>query len=260
VTTRKQTDTSTYALRSLLAIEALSLLTSIHHLDELGISFLAAAVLIVGLPAILMWWFLRQRNRVARLSYGTLVALIIVVFGLGDGLWNHTVKMTVFFLRGADPANMAGLPFPPSARCSMRSPACSPLWQRSSPHPLGINSSPRPASRRPRRSVSAGCGRDRSRPVMPSSSRTRGASRALRRSAAARLQWPVCRLPTARLRRRAMTCAVAETGPWRPRWIVEPPPLRRAPGGHDPLRQQHHHRAGIQPAGAADLHPSICWK
>jgi hypothetical protein len=113
VTTRKQPDTATYALRSLLAIEALSLLTSIHHLDELGISFLPTAVLLVGLPPILMWWFLKQRSRAARLSYGALVALIILVFGLGDGLWNHTVKMTVFFLRGADRANMAGLPFPP---------------------------------------------------------------------------------------------------------------------------------------------------
>jgi hypothetical protein len=70
-------------------------------------------VLLVGLPPILMWWFLRQRSRVARLSYATLVTLLVLVFGLGDGLWNHTVKMTVSFLRGADRGNMAGLPFPP---------------------------------------------------------------------------------------------------------------------------------------------------
>jgi hypothetical protein len=113
VTTWKQTDRTAYALRSLVGIEALSLLTSIHHLDELGISFLPTAVLLVGLPPILMWWFLKQRSRAARLSYGTFVALVILLFGLGDGLWNHTVKMTVFFLRGADRANMAGLPFPP---------------------------------------------------------------------------------------------------------------------------------------------------
>lgn len=113
MTTRRQTDTTTYALRSLVGIEALSLLTSIHHLDELGVSFLVPAVLIVGLPPILMWWYLKQRSRVARLSYGTFVALIILGFGLQDGFWNHTVKMTVFFLRGADRAKMAGLPFPP---------------------------------------------------------------------------------------------------------------------------------------------------
>lgn len=113
MTTRKQTDSTTYALRSLLGIEALSLLTSIHHLDELGMSFLVPAVLIVSLPPILMWWFLKQRSSAARLSYGTSVALIILGFGLQDGLWNHTVKMTVFFLRGADRGKMAGLPFPP---------------------------------------------------------------------------------------------------------------------------------------------------
>src|SRR5262245_39452675 len=44
VATLKQTDRTTYALRSLVGIEALSLLTSIHHLDELGVSFLMPAV------------------------------------------------------------------------------------------------------------------------------------------------------------------------------------------------------------------------
>lgn len=112
MTTWKQSDPATYALRSLVGIEALSLLTSIHHLDELGVSFLVPAVLLVSLPVFLMWWSLKHRSRVARLSYGILVTLIVLGFGLQDGLWNHTVKMTVFFLRGADRAEMAGLPFP----------------------------------------------------------------------------------------------------------------------------------------------------
>jgi hypothetical protein len=42
-----------------------------------------------------MWWFLKQRSRAARWSYGR---VIILGFGLQDGLWNHTVKMTVLFL------------------------------------------------------------------------------------------------------------------------------------------------------------------
>jgi deazaflavin-dependent oxidoreductase (nitroreductase family) len=113
VTTRKQPGPATDALRSLLGIEALSLLTSIHHLEEFGVSFLVPAALLVSLPLILMWWVLQQRSRAARLSYATLVTLVIVGFGLQDGLWNHTVKMAVFFLRGADRAEMAGLPFPP---------------------------------------------------------------------------------------------------------------------------------------------------
>jgi hypothetical protein len=52
-------------------------------------------------------------SRATRLSYATFVTLVIVGFGLLDGLWNHTVKLVVFFLLGADRANMAGLPFPP---------------------------------------------------------------------------------------------------------------------------------------------------
>jgi hypothetical protein len=112
MTVQHQKSTQTYALRSLLGIEALSLLTSIHHLDELGITFLVPAALAIGLPLILMWWFLRKRSNVARWVYSATVALVILGFGLDDGLWNHTIKMVVFFLRGANEAGMAGLPFP----------------------------------------------------------------------------------------------------------------------------------------------------
>jgi hypothetical protein len=68
VTTRKQPDPATGALHPLLGIEALALLTSIHHLDQLGVSFLLPAVLLVSLPLLLMWWVLRQRSRAARLG------------------------------------------------------------------------------------------------------------------------------------------------------------------------------------------------
>jgi hypothetical protein len=113
MTVQHQNSTRTYALRSLLGIEALSLLTSIHHLDELGIAFLVPAALAVGLPIIFMWWFLRKRSNVARWVYSVTVALVILGFGLDDGLWNHTIKMVVFLLRGANEAGMAGLPFAP---------------------------------------------------------------------------------------------------------------------------------------------------
>jgi hypothetical protein len=106
------------------------------------VSFLLPAVLLVSLPLVLTWWVLKQPSHAARLSYATFVTLVIVGFGLLDGLWNHTVKMTVFFLRGADRAEMAGCRSPRLARCSMRSPARSPLWQPSSQHISAINSSP----------------------------------------------------------------------------------------------------------------------
>jgi hypothetical protein len=109
----QQDSINTYALRSLLSIEMLSVLTSIHHLDELGIVFLVPSVLAVGLPLIFIWWFLKKGSNVARWAYSTFAALLILGFGLYDGLWNHTIKVIVFFLRGADRVRMAGLPFPP---------------------------------------------------------------------------------------------------------------------------------------------------
>jgi len=113
MTTRQQNSTRTYTLPSLISLEALSLLTSIHHIDELGISFLIPALLAIGLPAAFMWWFVKTRSRAARWIYIIFAALMILGFGVVDGLWDHTIKMIVFFLRGANLANMAGLPFPP---------------------------------------------------------------------------------------------------------------------------------------------------
>ena len=71
------------------------------------------AILAVSLPVVFMWWFLTTRSSVARWTYTVFAALMILGFGVVDGLWNHTIKMIVFFLRGANLANMAGLPFPP---------------------------------------------------------------------------------------------------------------------------------------------------
>src|SRR5262249_17449803 len=99
-----------YAQRSLFGVEALALLTSIHHLDELGVTFLVPGVLILSLPLIFMWWFLKSYSNAARWSYVIFVIFIVLGFGLYDGLWNHTIKMAVFFSRRADTANMAGLP------------------------------------------------------------------------------------------------------------------------------------------------------
>lgn len=101
------------AMRSLASIEVLTGLTSIHHVDELGLSFLVPALLVVGLPLVLMRQVLTKSSRAALWAYDILVALVILGFGLSDGLWNHTIKMIVFLSRGASRVAMAGLPFPP---------------------------------------------------------------------------------------------------------------------------------------------------
>src|SRR5215813_15071999 len=83
-------------LRTVVSVEALAVLTSIHHLDELGVSFLVPALLIVGLPLVLMWWYLKKFSQAALWTYSTFVALVILGFGVSDGLWNHTIKLIVF--------------------------------------------------------------------------------------------------------------------------------------------------------------------
>jgi|GEM_PF-4541729 len=86
------------ALRSLASVEALAALTSVHHLDELGVIFLGPALLITILPLVLVWQWTRNPSRPLLWGYGIYLALMILGFGLYDGFWNHTVKMTIFFL------------------------------------------------------------------------------------------------------------------------------------------------------------------
>jgi hypothetical protein len=71
------------------------------------------ALLAISLPLVFMWRFLTKRSGSACWAHIIFAALMILVFGLVDSLWNHTINMIVFFLRGANHANMAGLPFPP---------------------------------------------------------------------------------------------------------------------------------------------------
>ena len=89
------------ALLSLTSIEALAVLTSVHHLDELGIMFLGPALIVVILPLVLIWLWARKPGRPLLWAYGIYLALMILGFGLYDGFWNHTVKMSLFFLQGA---------------------------------------------------------------------------------------------------------------------------------------------------------------
>ncbi len=84
-----------------VSVEALALLTSVHHLDELGIIFLGPALIIIILPLVLIWQWTRKPSRPLLWAYGIYLALMILGFGLYDGFWNHTVKMSIFSLQGA---------------------------------------------------------------------------------------------------------------------------------------------------------------
>ena len=101
------------ALLSLTSIEALAVLASVHHLDELGIIFLGPALLVIILPLILIWQWARKPGRPLLWAYGIYLVLMILGFGLYDGLFNHTIKMTIFFLNGAKLSAMRQFPFFP---------------------------------------------------------------------------------------------------------------------------------------------------
>ena len=87
---------------SFVSVEVLAVLTSVHHLDELGIILLGPALIITILPLILIWQWIRKPSRPLLWAYGIYLAFMIIGFGLYDGLFNHTIKMMVFFLHGAD--------------------------------------------------------------------------------------------------------------------------------------------------------------
>ena len=96
---------------SLVSVEVLAVLTSVHHLDELGVVFLGPALIITILPLVLIWQWIRKPSRPLLWAYGIYLAFMIIGFGLYDGLFNHTIKMTVFFLHGAD-RNLMRTSFP----------------------------------------------------------------------------------------------------------------------------------------------------
>jgi len=69
---------------------------------NLGSCSLGPALIITILPLVLIWQWIRKPSRPLLWAYGIYLAFMIIGFGLYDGLFNHTIKMTVFFLHGAD--------------------------------------------------------------------------------------------------------------------------------------------------------------
>ncbi len=104
--TNLQDKRTVYALWSLASVEALALLTSIHHVFKFGPGFLVMGLILVTLPLILIWQFSRKPNTLLAQIYGLVVIFMVLGFGLFDGLWNHTIKMLLFFAYGANQAVM----------------------------------------------------------------------------------------------------------------------------------------------------------
>jgi hypothetical protein len=101
-------------MNAIVSVELVALLTSIHHLDELGMVFLVPALILIILPLVLIWRFARKPSKFLLWSYGIFAALMVIGFGLEDGLWNHTIKIIIFFLYNSDRDLMAkSFPFFP---------------------------------------------------------------------------------------------------------------------------------------------------
>jgi hypothetical protein len=92
---------------SLVSVELVALLTSVHHLHELGIGFLVPALILIIMPPILIWRFSRKPSKPLLWSYGIFVALMVIGFGLQDGFLNHTINDIVFYLNNSDRGFMA---------------------------------------------------------------------------------------------------------------------------------------------------------
>jgi hypothetical protein len=102
------------AMWSLVSVELVAILTTIHHLDELGMVFLVPALIIIIVPPILIWRFARKPSKPLLWSYGISVILMVFGFGLQDGFLNHTINDIVFYLNNSDRGFMAeSFPFFP---------------------------------------------------------------------------------------------------------------------------------------------------
>jgi uncharacterized membrane protein len=102
------------ALWPLVSVELVALLTSVHHLDELGMVFLVPALIFIIVPLVLIWRYARKPSKPLLWSYGIFGALLVIGFGL-EGFWNHTINDIVFYLHNSDRVLMAkSYPFFPS--------------------------------------------------------------------------------------------------------------------------------------------------
>jgi hypothetical protein len=91
---------------ALLAMSAMTVVTSTHHIYRLGWGVLIAATVILVLPVLLLLWQRRSRTRVALGAYAGFNFVMFAWFGFVDGFLDHVVKAlglaNVTFLPGGD--------------------------------------------------------------------------------------------------------------------------------------------------------------
>jgi hypothetical protein len=91
---------------SLIAVAAMTVVTSIHHVYRLGLEVLVPALVLIALPVLLLRWQRRSGRRVALWAYAGLNLLTFSWFAFVDGFLDHVIKalglQNTTFLPGGD--------------------------------------------------------------------------------------------------------------------------------------------------------------
>ena len=77
---------------SLVAVIAMTVVTSIHHVYRLGLEVVVPALVLLVLPVLLLRWQRRSGSRVALGAYAGLNLLTFSWFAFVDGFLDHVVK------------------------------------------------------------------------------------------------------------------------------------------------------------------------
>ncbi|WP_458780542.1 hypothetical protein [Arthrobacter sp. D3-16] len=95
-----------YGVQSFLAMEAMILLTGVHHVYRLGLGQLVPALGLLIAPLLLALWYRRSGSRWPLWIYSLQVALVFFYFGVVDGFADHVLKElglpNLTFLPGSD--------------------------------------------------------------------------------------------------------------------------------------------------------------
>lgn len=91
---------------SLVAVIAMTVVTSIHHVYRLGLEVVVPALVLLAIPVLLLRWQRRSGSRVALWAYAGLNLLTFSWFAFVDGFLDHVVKAlgleNTTFLPGGD--------------------------------------------------------------------------------------------------------------------------------------------------------------
>ncbi len=83
---------SEQARLSWIAITAMMVITSLHHIFRLGYGLVIPAILLTVLPYALIRWYAGTKNRLLLYIYSLYSALMFLWFGFIDGFMDHVLK------------------------------------------------------------------------------------------------------------------------------------------------------------------------